>query len=78
MGNWILNLFGFVYVIISELQAPKVGRLFTPELYFSCFGVQNTEYRYNLITHHMTHTIYILPGLKFIPIGPSLKESFLD
>ena len=71
MGNWILNLFGFVYVIISELQAPKVGRLFTPELYFSCFGVQ-------IQSDHSSHTIYILPGLKFIPIGPSLKESFSD
>ena len=73
MGNWILNLFGFVYVIISELQAPKVGRLFTPELYLSCFGVR-------IQSDHSSHTIYIyiLPGLKFIPIGPSLKESFSD
>ena len=28
MENWILNLFGFVYMIISELQAPNLGRLF--------------------------------------------------
>ena len=52
MGNWILNLFGFVYVIISELQAPKVGRLFTPELYLSCFGVR-------IQSDHSSHTIYI-------------------
>ena len=71
MGNWILNLFGFVYVIISESQAPKVGRLFTPELYLSCFGVR-------IQSDHSSHTIYILPGLKFIPICPSLKESFSD
>jgi len=52
MGNWILNLFGFVYVIISELQIPKIGRLFSPELYFSSFGIR-------LQSDHSSHTINI-------------------
>ena len=51
MGNGILNLFGFVY-IISKLQPPKVGRLFTPELYFSFFGVR-------IQSDHSSHTVYI-------------------
>ena len=65
MENWILNLFGFLYMKIAELQVPKVGHLFTPELYFSCFGIR-------IQSDHSSHTIYILPGLKYIP---SLKES---
>jgi hypothetical protein len=52
MENWILNLFGFVYMIISELQAPKVGRLLTPELMISCFGVR-------IQSDHSSHAIDI-------------------
>ena len=53
MGNWILNLFGFVYVIISELQAQKLGVCSLQNYIFHVSG-----YRYNLITHHILY-IYI-------------------
>ena len=68
MENWILNLFGFLYMIISKVTSTQSWAFVHSRIKVFMFP----GYGYNMITHHI---IYILPGLKYIPIGLQIKHN---